>query len=173
MTPETRRNVLRYGIAIDLVIVATGAGMLLPATPVLLLLVFGVAVLLSTWKGGWQGGLTALVLSLVVLATMFPPGAGLLALFALAMAVAIGVVVAAMRPRVAESTSLRVDESSSEEMLAARRLDDSPTAGLEAQLAREREEAEREKARLEAERETAERERRELEARAAREREEA
>ena len=31
MTPETRRNVFRYGIAIDLVILATGVGMLLAA----------------------------------------------------------------------------------------------------------------------------------------------
>ncbi len=36
MTPETRRRVLRYGIAIDLVILATGIGLLYPAgTPVL------------------------------------------------------------------------------------------------------------------------------------------
>lgn len=183
MTPETRRNVLRYGIAIDLVILATGAGMLLPPMPVALLFVFGAAVLVSTWKGGWPGGLTALALSVVALAAMFSFGAKPLALFAAASAVAAGAVVVGMRPkRVVEPVSHPVVEPSSLPVVEQTAVADlSAARELEAQLAREREEAEREKARLEAARVEAEqravREReeaeRELEARLVREREEA
>jgi CheY-like chemotaxis protein len=72
MTEQTRRNVLRYGIAIDLVIMAAGVGMLLPATPALLIGAFAVATALSVWRGGWQGGMLAGFLSLVALALVFP-----------------------------------------------------------------------------------------------------
>lgn len=88
MTPETRRNLFRYGIAIDLVIVATGVGMFLPPSPAPILLTFAVAVLLSVWRGGWQGGLTALTLSAIVLAAMFPVAPPAIALFVVATAVA-------------------------------------------------------------------------------------
>jgi hypothetical protein len=72
MTEQTRRNVLRYGIAIDLVILATGIGMLVPATAPLLITAYAVAVVLSVWRGGWQGGVTALVLSAVAMVAAFP-----------------------------------------------------------------------------------------------------
>jgi CheY-like chemotaxis protein len=72
MTEQTRRNVLRYGIAIDLVIMAAGVGMLMPATPALLLGAFTVATALSVWRGRWQGGLLAGFLSLAALALIFP-----------------------------------------------------------------------------------------------------
>jgi DNA-binding response OmpR family regulator len=72
MTPQTRRNVFRYGIAIDLVILATGAGMLLAAPgPVLLTILFAAAVALSAWKGGWNGAVTAIVASIASLAFLF------------------------------------------------------------------------------------------------------
>src|SRR5687768_4312009 len=100
MTPETRRNVFRYGIAIDLVIVAIGAGMLLPPSPALLLTFFGAAVLLSAWKGGWQGGATALLLSVVALATLFSVGVTPLVLFALAMGIATAALHATLHSRV-------------------------------------------------------------------------
>jgi CheY-like chemotaxis protein len=73
MTDQTRRNILRYGIAVDLVILATGVGMLVPApTASLLIVTYAMAVALSVWRGGWKGGLTALVLSLVALIAAFP-----------------------------------------------------------------------------------------------------
>jgi CheY-like chemotaxis protein len=73
MTDQTRRNILRYGIAIDLVILATGVGMLAAApTAPLLIVTYAIAVALSVWRGGWKGGLTALVLSIVALITAFP-----------------------------------------------------------------------------------------------------
>jgi CheY-like chemotaxis protein len=72
MKEQTRRNLLRYGIAIDLVILATGAGMLVPATAPLLIVVYAVAVALSMWKGGWQGSAVALVLSFTAFVFAFP-----------------------------------------------------------------------------------------------------
>src|SRR5690348_731317 len=99
MTETTRRNVLRYGIAIDLVILATGVGMLLPATPLTLILLFTAAVALSTWKGGWPGALTALILGAASLAGVFAFHANpLLAYLAASLAVAAGML-ALMRPR--------------------------------------------------------------------------
>ena len=77
MTEQTRRNVFRYGIAIDLVILATGIGMLLPVTAPLLIGAYAAAVALSVWRGGWQGGLTALVLSQIALLGAFPEVIGI------------------------------------------------------------------------------------------------
>ncbi|HEX9986587.1 MAG TPA: response regulator [Thermoanaerobaculia bacterium] len=71
MTAETRRKIFRYGIAIDLVILATGFGLLEPAALSLLFIAFLGAVMLSAWKGGWGSGLTAVVLSVVALAALF------------------------------------------------------------------------------------------------------
>ena len=73
MTEQTRRNIFRYGIAIDLVILATAAGMLLQApTASLLIFAYAATVSLSMWKGGWKGGLTALVLSIAGMVGVFP-----------------------------------------------------------------------------------------------------
>ena len=190
MTPETRRNVLRYGIAIDLVIVATGAGMLLPPTPAVLLSLFGAAVLLSAWRGGWSGGLTALLLSVLVLGTMFSVGAPALVGFVAAGVVVLAGTFARTYPwrRLAPAGEPLAPIHEEARLAEEREETERERRELEARAAREREEAEREKARLEEERvraeqmletrlaeerEEAERERRELEARAAREREEA
>ncbi|HEU4887266.1 MAG TPA: hypothetical protein VFV49_05220, partial [Thermoanaerobaculia bacterium] len=72
MKEQTRRNLLRYGIAIDLVILATGVGMLVPPTPSILIFTYAAAVALSVWRGGWQGGLTALLLSIAAWLGVFP-----------------------------------------------------------------------------------------------------
>lgn len=72
MTEETRRSIFRYGIAVDLVVLATGVGMLLPVSPRALIVTFVAAVALSTWKGGWKGGGVALLLSLLALGFAFP-----------------------------------------------------------------------------------------------------
>ena len=73
MTPETRRRVFTYGIAIDLVILATGVGLLYPTEVWLLLASFIGAVTLASWKGGWKGAATAIVLSSVALFSLFTP----------------------------------------------------------------------------------------------------
>jgi CheY-like chemotaxis protein len=103
MTEQTRRNVFRYGIAIDLVIMATGVGMLLPATATLLVVAFAAAVALSVWKGGWQGGLAAFVLSVIALLAVFNDLIGMPQLGAfVALSVAASAVIwTAMRPRAA------------------------------------------------------------------------
>ena len=72
MTPETRRRVLRYGIAIDLVVLATAVGLLVTVGPLALLTMFVAAAALSAWKGGWQGGTLAIALSLVAAVYFFP-----------------------------------------------------------------------------------------------------
>jgi CheY-like chemotaxis protein len=72
MTDQTRRNILRYGIAIDLVILAIGVGWLYPTSPALLVGVFAIASALSVWRGGWKGGALAGFLSLFALALIFP-----------------------------------------------------------------------------------------------------
>ncbi|MFL6244506.1 MAG: response regulator [Thermoanaerobaculia bacterium] len=101
MKEQTRRNILRYGIAIDLVILATGVGMLVPATPSVLIFVYAAAVALSVWRGGWQGGLTALLLSMAALAGVFPEiaNAANLATFLAIAIVGSAVVMWATRPR--------------------------------------------------------------------------
>jgi CheY-like chemotaxis protein len=94
MTEGTRRRILRYGIALDLVIVATGAGMLVPASATLLLAVFLAAIALSAWKGGWQGGLTALLASIAASWAAFPEvsSAAQLAMLTIAGALVGGIV---------------------------------------------------------------------------------
>src|SRR5215212_4587886 len=71
MTPKTRRRVNRYGIAVDLVILETGTGLLYPGHPLLLVCVYLGAVAVSAWKGGWVGGLTAIGASVVTIAASF------------------------------------------------------------------------------------------------------
>jgi CheY-like chemotaxis protein len=102
MTEETRRNIFRYGIAVDLVILATGVGMLLPMPPRALIVVFVAAVALSVWKGGLKGGGVALLLSILALAFVFPENfdAARLIEFTGAAVAAGAIVSAAMVPRV-------------------------------------------------------------------------
>jgi CheY-like chemotaxis protein len=72
MVTETRRKILRYGIAIDLVVLATGFGFFFPSAGNLLLLALYVAAsAVSAWKGGWAGGLTAVVASVIAQLWLF------------------------------------------------------------------------------------------------------
>jgi CheY-like chemotaxis protein len=101
MTDQTRRNIFRYGIAIDLVILATAVGMLLDApTAALLIFIYAAAVALSVWKGGWTGGMTALLLSVVAMVAVFPgmASAGNLAALAGASLVESALIAWATRP---------------------------------------------------------------------------
>ena len=66
-----RRAVIEYGVAIDLVVVAAGVGLLYPTRPVLILVAFIAASTLSAWKG-WGGAAVAIVLSTICQLTMFP-----------------------------------------------------------------------------------------------------
>ena len=76
MTQETRRNIFRYGIAVDLVILATGVGMMFPLSARTLVVMYVAAVALTVWKGGWKGGLAALGLSMLALGFLFPEQIG-------------------------------------------------------------------------------------------------
>ncbi len=174
MTPQTRRNVFRYGIAVDLIILATGAGMFLPPSAAMLFPIFGVAVLLSVWKGRWQGGLCALLLSVVVLAAMFGVGAKALVLFALVTA-AVGAALDAMwrsRALAAQPSTVPVAPqpvlNEKPEVVGVMGTGEALPLALtqpdtKGRVARERKEAEHERTRLEAESVVAERGRREAE----------
>jgi DNA-binding response OmpR family regulator len=102
MTEETRRSIFRYGIAVDLVILATGVGMLFPLSPRTLIVVFVAAVALAVWKGGWKAGGVAVLLSFLALAFVFPGelDAARLIEFTGAAVAAGAIVAAANTPRV-------------------------------------------------------------------------
>jgi CheY-like chemotaxis protein len=97
MKAETRRRILRYGIAIDLVILATAIGLLLPAGPTTILLMFVVAAAVGAWKGGPIGGALAIGGALIASLYFFPQtfdGTRLIALV-VASVVAVAIVGAA------------------------------------------------------------------------------
>ncbi|MGH9423690.1 MAG: hypothetical protein ACRD3J_27195, partial [Thermoanaerobaculia bacterium] len=76
MEAATRKKLLAYAIPVDLVVVATGVGLIVPLivpsfSPIALIVVFVVAVALSAWKSGWVGGLAAMVLSAVAMFALF------------------------------------------------------------------------------------------------------
>src|SRR5688572_29737963 len=112
MKEQTRRNILRYGIAIDLVILATGVGMLMPSTASILIFAYAAAVALSVWRGGWHGGLTALLLSTVALFGVFPDvaTASNLAMFFAAAIAGSAIVMWTTRPRVAAEPEVVVEQ---------------------------------------------------------------
>ena len=72
MKPTTRKRLLRYGIPTDLVLLATGIGLIAPRIdPLALIAVYVAAVALSAWKSGWRGGLTATILGAILLFALF------------------------------------------------------------------------------------------------------
>ena len=72
MKPTTRKRLLRYGIPTDLVLLATGVGLIAPRIdPRALIAVYIAAVVLSAWKSGWRGGLTATILGAALLFALF------------------------------------------------------------------------------------------------------
>ncbi|MBV9496689.1 MAG: response regulator [Acidobacteria bacterium] len=102
MTPETRRRVIRYGIALDLVILATGVGLLFPGYPYVLLGAFIGACALAAWKGGWAGGFTAIGASVLAILSSFwgeEFDLRLLTIFAIGSLAAVALVRTMLRPR--------------------------------------------------------------------------
>jgi len=72
MTPATRKKLFAYAIPVDLVVVATGIGLIVPSIEALTLIgIFVAAVALSAWKSGWIGALSAMALSAVLLFFLF------------------------------------------------------------------------------------------------------
>lgn len=175
MTEETRRSIFRYGIAIDLVILATGVGMLLPLSPRALVVVFAGAVGLAAWKGGWKGAAAAWLLSLIALAFAFPEqiGAPQLIEFGGAALATAAIVTAANVPRTRVIAAQPVMRSNVVAFTAPLPVIDEEEVAREAEerrrLARRLEETAARQ--LEKLREDAERARRAAEERAARERE--
>jgi CheY-like chemotaxis protein len=73
MNIATRKKLLAYAIPIDLVVVATGIGLLVPGIQtVAIVSVYVAAVALSAWKSGWPGAIAAIVLSAGLLFVLFP-----------------------------------------------------------------------------------------------------
>ncbi len=72
MNAATRKKLLAWAIPLDLVVVATGVGLVIPGISLLTLIgVFVVAVALSAFKSGWLGALAAMALSSILLFTLF------------------------------------------------------------------------------------------------------
>jgi len=72
MNAATRKKLFAYAIPVDLVVVATGVGLIVPRIlPLALISVYSAAVALSAWKSGWIGALAATVLSAVLLFVLF------------------------------------------------------------------------------------------------------
>jgi len=72
MNAATRKKLLAYAIPIDLVVVATGVGLLVPGIQsVAIIGVYVVAVALSAWKSGWIGAVAAILLSSGLLFVLF------------------------------------------------------------------------------------------------------
>ncbi len=79
MTPELKRSFIQHGVAIDLVILATGFALLFPPRPALFAAVLFAVVAASAWMGGWPAGITATCASALLLAAQFGFGLSLLA----------------------------------------------------------------------------------------------
>src|SRR5258706_14653412 len=72
MNAATRKKLLAYAIPVDLVVVATGIGLLVPGIPSIAIIgVYVAAVALSAWKSGWAGAFAAMVLSSALLFLLF------------------------------------------------------------------------------------------------------
>jgi CheY-like chemotaxis protein len=72
MNAATRKKLLAYAIPIDLVIVATGIGLLVPGiAPIAIISAYVAAVAGSAWKSGWAGAVAAMVLSAALLFFLF------------------------------------------------------------------------------------------------------
>jgi CheY-like chemotaxis protein len=79
MTPRTRQAVLRYGVAVDGVILATGVGLLLPQ-PWVIAIAFFTATAVAQWKTA-SGGAVAFLLSIPVLLRAFSGDAQTIVVF--------------------------------------------------------------------------------------------
>jgi CheY-like chemotaxis protein len=72
MNAATRKKLLSYAIPVDLVVVATGIGLLVPGIQSIVIIgVYVAAVALSAWKSGWTGAVAAIVLSSGLLFVLF------------------------------------------------------------------------------------------------------
>jgi CheY-like chemotaxis protein len=72
MKAATRKKLLAYAIPVDLVVVATGIGLLVPGIQSIAIIgIYVAAVALSAWKSGWIGAVAAIVLSSGLLFVLF------------------------------------------------------------------------------------------------------
>jgi DNA-binding response OmpR family regulator len=102
----SKRALFTYGIAVDLVIVGVGVGLLFPDRPLTLLFTLVAAAALCAWKGGASSAAVSIVLSELALLTMFREQSGVTYLFgftaaAVAASVVVRMILTAAHPRVA------------------------------------------------------------------------
>jgi O-antigen ligase len=71
MTPQRRSAVLRSAIALDLIVIATGAALLLPSSSAILVTCFAAAVILGAYLGDREGGAAATAGALIILGFFF------------------------------------------------------------------------------------------------------
>jgi putative inorganic carbon (HCO3(-)) transporter len=86
MTPHGRRTLLRHLVALGVMAVATGLGMLAPQSPLILFGLFLGAVVLAVWMGGDQVGLAATACAVVLLSIFFASATSVVSLTAFAAA---------------------------------------------------------------------------------------
>lgn len=72
MTTENRQRLVRYTIAADLAIVATGLALFDSSSPLALLGLYVAAVAVAAWKSGWRGAALTIALSVLALLVLFP-----------------------------------------------------------------------------------------------------
>lgn len=71
MTPGQRRTAVRYAIALDLIVIATGVALLVPPSPAAIAVCLLFAVITGAWLFGRQGGTTTTLAALLVLGFVF------------------------------------------------------------------------------------------------------
>jgi len=109
MNAATRKKLLAYAIPVDLVVVATGIGLLVPGiSSIAIIGVYVVAVALSAWKSGWVGAFAAMMLSSGLLFFLFKTSVPRDEIgWLLAAGIVVSIPLAALHSRRARRRSLR------------------------------------------------------------------
>lgn len=68
---DSHRPLVRYAIAADLAVVATGVALIDPARPIFLLSVYVAAVGIAAWKSGWRAAALTIALAVVAQLLLF------------------------------------------------------------------------------------------------------
>jgi hypothetical protein len=68
---DSRRPLVRYAIAADLAVLATGIALIDPERPIFLVSVYVAAVAIAAWKGGWRAAALTIAVSVVAQLLLF------------------------------------------------------------------------------------------------------
>jgi CheY-like chemotaxis protein len=163
MNAATRKKLLAYAIPVDLVVVATGVGLLVPGIQSIAIIgVYVAAVALSAWKSGWIGAVAAILLSSGLLFVLFENSVPREQIgWLVAAGVLVSIPLAALHARRLRFKRLREADALlfvEPEIAGPRSIEEEAAAALNDQIVDQRYVAEREaRARAEAERLAAQR----------------